>query len=92
MVKKLTAIEFKIATVNVVEEKFTPSIIEPAFGFGRVVYALLEQSFHMRDEKRTFFKFKPFMAPVKCSIIPLMSKPQILAFVNTLGKPLAPID
>jgi len=80
--------KFQVKTVNVTKEKYTPSIIEPAFGFGRIVYALLEQSFHMRDEKRTFLQFKPFIAPVKCSILPLMSKPKIVALIQDIDKKL----
>ena len=40
---------------NVQEEKYIPSVIEPSFGIGRVLYAIFEHSFKMRDEKRTYF-------------------------------------
>ena len=83
--------------MKVVEEKYIPSIIEPAFGFGRVLYSLLEHSFYTRDDIdeltkkglgdgiRTSFNFKPFMAPIKCSILPMMSKKELLPFVHELG-------
>lgn len=37
------------------ERRFTPGVIEPSFGIGRVVYALLEHTFAVRadDEQRT---------------------------------------
>jgi glycyl-tRNA synthetase (class II) len=35
-------------------ENVTPSVIEPAFGVGRIIYCLLEHSYYTRegDEKR----------------------------------------
>lgn len=77
---------FKVTSVNVIEEKFIPGIIEPAFGFGRILYALLEQNFYMRDKERTLFHIPPNVSPIKCSILPLMAKPDLLKFVADLGK------
>ena len=36
-------------------EEFVPSVIEPSFGVGRVMYALFEHNFKIRegDEQRT---------------------------------------
>lgn len=36
-------------------EEVVPSVIEPSFGIGRIMYAILEQNFHTRenDEQRT---------------------------------------
>ena len=50
---------------NVQEEKFIPSVIEPSFGIGRVLYAIFEHSFKMRDEKRTYLSLPPKIAPFK---------------------------
>lgn len=76
--------KFQVKNVMVKEEKFTPAIIEPAFGFGRVMFALLEHSFHLRDEKRTFLNLRPEVAPIKCSILPLMQKPELVKFVKQI--------
>jgi glycyl-tRNA synthetase len=46
-----------------------PSVIEPSFGIGRILYAIFEHSFKMRDEKRTYLNLPPRIAPVKCSIL-----------------------
>lgn len=54
---------------NVQEEKYIPSVIEPSFGIGRVLYAIFEHSFKMRDEKKTYFSLPPKIAPFKCSIL-----------------------
>ena len=36
-------------------EEFTPSVIEPSFGVGRILYSILEHNFRVResDEQRT---------------------------------------
>lgn len=67
-------------TVNVMEEKYVPHVIEPSFGLGRIIYSILEHSFKVRldkdgnkDEKRTFLTLPPKIAPVKVSILPLVN-------------------
>eukprot|EP01022_Parablepharisma_sp_SALTPOND_P016755 TRINITY_DN252_c0_g1_i1.p1 TRINITY_DN252_c0_g1~~TRINITY_DN252_c0_g1_i1.p1 ORF type:complete len:619 (-),score=100.20 TRINITY_DN252_c0_g1_i1:2678-4534(-) len=59
---------------TVVEEKFVPHVIEPSFGIGRIVYVILEHCYKVRqdEEKRSYFIFPPVIAPVKCSILPLI--------------------
>lgn len=51
----------------------TPNVIEPSFGIGRIMYAILEHSFAIRndDEQRSFLSLPPLVAPFKCSILPL---------------------
>jgi glycyl-tRNA synthetase len=63
------------------EEKFTPSVIEPSFGIGRILYALLEHAFSQRkeDEQRIVMRFRPSVAPVKVSFLPLMTKEPFLS-------------
>lgn len=58
-------------------ENFTPAVIEPSFGIGRIMYCLCENSFYIRpskdeDEKFKVFRFSPLVAPVKCTIFPLI--------------------
>ena len=47
-------VTFKTETKTVVERKYTPSVIEPSYGIGRILYAVLEHSFSQRfgDEQR----------------------------------------
>ncbi|CAN0038986.1 unnamed protein product [Ectocarpus fasciculatus] len=65
------------------EIKFTPSVIEPSFGIGRILHSLLEHSFYVReaeegaddkDMKRGVMAFRPLVAPVKCAVFPLSSQ------------------
>ena len=68
------------------EIKFTPSVIEPSFGMGRVLYSLLEHSFYQReaDEQRCVMGFNPQVAPYKCAVCPLSAGPEINAVVRNL--------
>lgn len=45
---------FKLCLYTLTERKFVPHVIEPSFGLGRIIYALLEHSFDCRegDEQR----------------------------------------
>jgi glycyl-tRNA synthetase len=67
------------------EIKFTPSVIEPSFGIGRILYSLLEHSFYQRDfdEQRCVMKFKPEVAPQKCAVLPISSCPELNEVVRT---------
>ena len=62
-------------TKKVHEIKFTPSVIEPSFGMGRILYSLLEHSFYQReaDEQRCVMRFTPQVAPNKCAVLPISS-------------------
>eukprot|EP00239_Pterosperma_sp_CCMP1384_P001339 CAMPEP_0197849318 /NCGR_PEP_ID=MMETSP1438-20131217/11632_1 /TAXON_ID=1461541 /ORGANISM="Pterosperma sp., Strain CCMP1384" /LENGTH=694 /DNA_ID=CAMNT_0043461941 /DNA_START=107 /DNA_END=2191 /DNA_ORIENTATION=- len=55
---------------------FTPGVIEPSFGIGRIIYCLYEHCYYTRegDEQRTVFKFSPTAAPIKCTVFPLLQK------------------
>jgi glycyl-tRNA synthetase len=79
-------ISFEQKIVNVSEEKFTPSVIEPSFGLGRILSAVLEHSFKMRDEKRTYLCLKPKIAPVKVSILPLQSDERFDVVIADISK------
>lgn len=67
------------------EEKFVPSVIEPSFGLGRVLTAVLEHSFKARDEKRTYLCLKPRIAPVKVSILPLQGDERFNAIISDIS-------
>ncbi|KAJ0667897.1 putative glycine--tRNA ligase [Helianthus annuus] len=63
------------------QRTFTPSVIEPSFGIGRIIYCLYEHSFYMRpskagDEQLNVFRFPPLVAPIKCTVFPLVQNQQ----------------
>lgn len=75
-------------TITVTEEKYLPGVIEPSFGIGRAVWFILEHCFRYRvkDAKRCYFLFPPKIAPVKCSILPIIAKPEFLKHVRIVEK------
>ena len=79
-------------TVHV--EDFVPSVIEPSFGIGRVMYAVFEHTYRKRDndDQRTYFALPPVLAPYKCSILPLSGKPEFKPFVSMLSKQFTECD
>ncbi|MBI4121050.1 MAG: glycine--tRNA ligase [Parcubacteria group bacterium] len=62
-------------------EKFVPHVIEPTFGLGRTLLAVLLSAYEedeLGGEKRLVLKLKPALAPVKAAIFPLLrNKPEL---------------
>ncbi|KAF2654266.1 glycyl-tRNA synthetase-like protein [Lophiostoma macrostomum CBS 122681] len=89
--KELIAIEKRTRVENVRE--YTPNVIEPSFGIGRLVYALCEHSYWARaeDEARGVLSFPPTVAPTKVLIVPLSSHGDFKPFVRTLSNALQDI-
>ncbi|CAD8073837.1 unnamed protein product [Paramecium sonneborni] len=78
-------VKFEQKTMNVMEEKFIPHVIEPAFGIGRILQAIIEHSFNQRDDpQKTFFKFSPRVAPVKCSILSVVQNEEFDLVIQEL--------
>ncbi|KDP23259.1 hypothetical protein JCGZ_23092 [Jatropha curcas] len=72
---------------------FTPSVIEPSFGIGRIIYCLFEHSFYMRpskagDEQLNVFRFPPVVAPIKCTVFPLVQNQQYEGVAKVISKSL----
>merc|ERR1719154_294920 len=75
-------------------EEIIPSVIEPSFGVGRVMYALFEHNFKVRegDEQRTYFSLPPVIAPLKCSLLPLSNNTDFIPLVNQISQALTMLD
>ena len=62
--------------------RFIPHVIEPTFGLGRHVFAVLSSAYvedEMGGEKRIYLKFPPSVAPVKVAVFPLLkNKPELV--------------
>ncbi|XP_037933813.1 glycine--tRNA ligase [Teleopsis dalmanni] len=86
---KLTpdTISVKHTTKTVHVEEIIPSVVEPSFGIGRIMYALLEQNFQCRegDEQRCYFTLPSVIAPLKCSILPLSNNAEFNPFIRQLS-------
>ncbi|RPA83548.1 glycyl-tRNA synthetase [Ascobolus immersus RN42] len=67
---------------------YVPNVIEPSFGIGRILYALMEHSFWTRPEDalRGVLSFPPVVAPTKALIVPLSSNPVFNPLIAELMK------
>lgn len=65
------------------KERFVPHVIEPTFGLGRLMLAVLSDAYcedELGGEKRVYLAFKPAVAPVKVAVFPLLkNKPELVA-------------
>lgn len=75
-------------------EEIIPSVIEPSFGLGRIMYAIWEHGFRQRegDEKRTYLSLPPIISPYKCSVLPLSNKPEFEPFIRQISAALTAAD
>jgi glycyl-tRNA synthetase len=64
-------------------EKLTPHVIEPTFGVGRHMLAVVAKAYaedELGGETRVLLKFPPHLAPVKAAVSPLLkNKPELVA-------------
>ena len=65
-------------------EEIIPSVIEPSFGIGRIMYCLFEHNFAVRedDDARRFFRLPPSIAPLKASVLPLSNNQEFTPLVK----------
>lgn len=71
-----------------------PHVIEPSFGIGRIMYAVLEHNFRVRenDEQRTWLSLPSLLAPVKCSVLPLSKNEAFEPFIKQISTALTELD
>ena len=74
------------------DEKYLPSVIEPAGGLTRTLFALLlsvyDEEKLENDEKRTLFRFTFELAPIQIGILPLSKKDDLIEVCNEINKTL----
>ncbi len=72
------------------KDKFFPHVIEPTFGHGRTLLAVLLSAYRedeMNGETRTYLKLKPALAPVKVAVFPLLkNKPELVEKAREIYK------
>ena len=75
---------------SVNDEKYIPSVIEPAGGLTRTLFALLlsvyDEEKLENDEIRTLFRFKFEIAPVQIGILPLSKKDELIDVCDEINK------
>ncbi|PAV80362.1 hypothetical protein WR25_20646 isoform C [Diploscapter pachys] len=89
---KMLAVKKYSKTVYV--EEIEPSVIEPSYGIGRVMYAVLEHAFRQRegDEQRCFLVLPPLVAPIKCSVLPISNNVVFEPIIELVREELARYD
>ncbi|KAI1732366.1 anticodon binding domain-containing protein [Ditylenchus destructor] len=72
-------------------EEVVPSVIEPSFGVGRIMYVVLEHAFRQRaeDENRCYLDLPPIVAPIKCSVLPIVHNERFRPIVQSVCDELA---
>lgn len=65
------------------KERYIPHVIEPTFGVGRLVLAVIADAYRedeVNGEVRTYLAFSPKVAPIKAAVFPLLkNKPELVA-------------
>ncbi|KAI9807374.1 MAG: Glycine--tRNA ligase 1, mitochondrial [Piccolia ochrophora] len=84
--KDLVNIEKRTRVENVRE--YTPNVIEPSFGLGRILYSLMEHVYWTRedDEARGVLSFPPPVAPTKVLLVPLSNNTAFTPLVRRLSQ------
>lgn len=91
---KPTMIDIKKYKKKIYVEEYAPSVVEPSFGIGRVMYAIFEHNFAVRegDEQRSYLTLPAVIAPYKCSVLPLSSNKEFQPFIKSLSAALTSRD
>lgn len=73
-------------------EKYLPYVIESSVGVGRMLLAVLTDSYNVEtinSETRTVLKLKPSIAPYKVAVSPLLkNKPELVSFARQIHQEL----
>ncbi|CDF41030.1 unnamed protein product [Chondrus crispus] len=87
-------ITFKVEKRTETGRNYYPSVIEPSFGVGRLLYCLWEHCYYVREGGegedgsaiRAVLGLRPSMAPVKCAVLPLSKNALFEDMVKEVGQ------
>lgn len=67
--------------------EYTPNVIEPSFGIGRIIYSIFEHRFWPRpeDTDRTVLSLPALVAPTKVLLVPLSSNAELQPIVKKIS-------
>eukprot|EP00461_Guttulinopsis_vulgaris_P000726 UN00726 len=74
----------EVVSKSVTTVSFNPHVIEPSFGLGRILYALLEQSYYRRPDERHVLALPPHIAPWQVGLYTVASSPQFQKPIDIL--------
>ena len=80
----------KLEAIRENGERFTPHVLEIAFGTDRPSYALIDAFYEKKTEGegKTMFKVPYHMSPIDVSVFPLMKKPELIKIAEEIKKDL----
>eukprot|EP00996_Jenningsia_fusiforme_P002044 NODE_288_length_2520_cov_94.125860_g265_i0.p1 GENE.NODE_288_length_2520_cov_94.125860_g265_i0~~NODE_288_length_2520_cov_94.125860_g265_i0.p1 ORF type:complete len:653 (-),score=139.37 NODE_288_length_2520_cov_94.125860_g265_i0:128-2086(-) len=93
-------VKFRLTTKKISGRNFIPSVIEPSFGVGRILWSVLEQNYYLRPaeeaaskdkskptkgEKRASFSIPARIAPYKVAVCPLMVKEALMPHIYEIA-------
>eukprot|EP00177_Eucheuma_denticulatum_P001841 GFKZ01003286.1.p1 GENE.GFKZ01003286.1~~GFKZ01003286.1.p1 ORF type:complete len:687 (-),score=120.26 GFKZ01003286.1:257-2317(-) len=86
-------VSFKTVSRKETGRNFYPSVIEPSFGIGRLLYCLWEHCYYVREGGdgedgsaiRAVLGLKAKIAPVKCAILPLSKNSAFEKMLEEIG-------
>lgn len=83
---KFVTIQERTRTEHVRE--YTPNVIEPSFGIGRIIYSVFEHCFWSRpeDTARAVLSFPPLVAPSKVLLVPLSNHKDLAPVTTEVSK------
>jgi glycyl-tRNA synthetase len=62
-------------------EEVIPHVIEPSFGIDRIIYTVLDHSYHedlVDGEPRSVLRLLPGVAPIEVAVLPLMDREELV--------------
>ncbi|KAK6454063.1 uncharacterized protein RJT20DRAFT_131573 [Scheffersomyces xylosifermentans] len=67
--------------------EYTPNVIEPSFGIGRILYSIFEHQFWSRegDADRGVLSLPPLVAPTKVLLVPLSNAAELQPIVTKVS-------
>ncbi|RVX17784.1 Glycine--tRNA ligase, mitochondrial 1 [Vitis vinifera] len=93
VVEALEAMSEKEAMEMKATLESTGELLNHRLEFGRIIYCLYEHSFYTRpskagDEQLNVFRFPPLVAPIKCTVFPLVQNQQYEEVAKSIAKSL----
>ena len=77
-------------------KQYIPSVVEPSFGLGRIIYCLLEHSFYVRegsdeqaqgaDVVRAVLSLPAVIAPYKCSVLTIQVEDEFVPVMAEIAR------
>ena len=86
-------VQFKFDNKMVHHTDYTPGVIEPSFGIGRILYAILEHNFQGRegDENRNWLSLPSCIAPCTCSVLPISNNESFDPYIQRISSGLTEV-